>query len=733
MIFGKKSDDKEHGAADFTGRWFSTFGPLDIREERGNLLGTYRFGNVTGELEGTVRDRRLSFRYHEPNVSGEGWFDIQRFGRFSGKWRPDGESRWLDWIGERGFDGIWNSTFGPLKLAVEEGGTVKGFYEMQGPSFIEGKMSGNELAFTYREPTASGRGTFRLDDDGRTFSGQWLQDGQRTGQTWEGGRLFPQSGIMWLVVLEAHWQRYLQEREYSFGEMLDAFFARNPRVNVRHRFFSDSEGLGTWARGLMYMPEPVVLVIAAHGSEEGLRAGGEIIRPEPFIDGLRYADSIVLTHFSSCLMLNHHGGDGLAARLRDLNRFPVSGYGTTVNWAASAIIEFTYLNFIFEQGLAPEEASGEILRSLKFAGDKVHDSSPFPAAGSSSWRRNDARYGPGSLHELHPYGKNQALLPAVHEAEDVAVECFSVENHLPPAGSPVEEKPTLHYDGVHGVDDGVRFIFLYHGTALIVIDPVLTFLAASENVPVEDRDKHIHTGPDPGEKLQSRRHTVTEGKGRIVQFRGVLREEIKLVLSSPPDLVRTPGDMGEPQKERIEVNVPVEAVVDHFVRLVVILVESPRGMGALVLGSRREEKAMLSRREGFPGPFEKGESAPVVVGKDSLVEALLIARLDEAAQAEIPQTEIVTHLHRRDTAVLGIRGGKIGVGIHAVHGEGVGGETHRHHQGKDCFHHGIYPSSISMPGDLVNDYRTAPARKHAVSSSSLLPGQAIYLLENMTR
>jgi hypothetical protein len=381
MIFKKNSGGPSGKGAGFAGRWHSTFGPLEITMTDGRARGSYRFGDIDGEIEGTVSGRRLTFKYREPAVQGEGWFDLLRPGRFSGKWRPDGSPWWYEWSGERGFDGIWNSSFGPMKLVSGDGGTVTGFYEMQGPASIEGQEDGGAMSFIYREPAVAGQGTFTLSDDGFAFSGQWRPDGQEQWQPWEGSRLLPAPGQAWLVVLEAHWQLYLQEREYSFGEMLDAFFARNPRVSVRHRFFSDGEGLRKWARGLMYIPEPVVLVVAAHGTEEGLRAGGPPIGADALVESVRYADTIMLTHFSSCLMMNQRLENDMAAGLRALNRFPVSGYTTPVNWAASAIIEFTYLNYIFEQGLPPGAAAEEVLRSLKFAGDKVHDGSPFPAAG----------------------------------------------------------------------------------------------------------------------------------------------------------------------------------------------------------------------------------------------------------------------------------------------------------------------------------------------------------------
>ncbi len=383
MFFSKSRPGKNnaHNSAGFTGLWHSTFGPLSMEREGDTVSGTYRFGAIEGGLEGRVKGRRLTFRYREPGVSGEGWFDLLGPCRFAGRWRPEGSDRWFDWIGESGFDGIWNSTFGLLKLSQDDDGSIKGFYEIGGPSSIEGGVSGSSMEFSYREPNASGKGSFTLGDDAMSFTGSWRQDGTILSQPWEGRRILPVPGISWLVVLEAHWQRYLNEREYSFGAMLDEFFARLPHVNVSHRFFTDAEGLLQWCRSLMYLPEPVHLVIASHATEEGLTVLGKVIDHGVLAEGLRHADTVRLAHFSSCLLMNHGGSGGTAERLHSLNRFPVSGYTTSVNWAASAIIEFTYLDLILEQGLTPEEASKELLRLMPFSGESAPAGNPYGAAG----------------------------------------------------------------------------------------------------------------------------------------------------------------------------------------------------------------------------------------------------------------------------------------------------------------------------------------------------------------
>jgi hypothetical protein len=59
----------------------------------------------------------------------------------------------------------------------------------------------------------------------------------------------------------------------------------------------------------------------------------------------------------------------------------VSGYTTRVNWAASAIIEFTFLEMVLGQGRPPAEAAAQLVKLLPFAGEKGVVEGAFPAAG----------------------------------------------------------------------------------------------------------------------------------------------------------------------------------------------------------------------------------------------------------------------------------------------------------------------------------------------------------------
>src|SRR5262249_27838079 len=65
----------------------------------------------------------------------------------------------------------------------------------------------------------------------------------------------------------------------------------------------------------------------------------------------------------------------------DASGTAVSGYTTSVNWAASAIIEFTFLEMVLGQGRPPAEAAAQLLKLLPFAGEEGVEEGAFPAAG----------------------------------------------------------------------------------------------------------------------------------------------------------------------------------------------------------------------------------------------------------------------------------------------------------------------------------------------------------------
>ena len=364
----------------FSGRWFTTFGVMELNQERDRVRGSYLLQQNTCPIEGLIREGKFHFTYQEPPVEGEGWFELVRYGRFEGQWRPKGTSAWSSWTGQREFEGVWESSFGLLRL-VQETDRVIGFYEGVGPCCLEGRLEQKHLTFSYREPLSEGEGYFDLAPDATSFSGDWHAVGAQQWAPWKGRRLVAMPGLVWLVVIEAHWQRSYFEKEYAFGHMLREFFSRLPNVNVRQRFFDDAAGLERWCRDLMYLPEPVAVVFASHGTAEGLTVCGKSVNAARLVESLHYADNILLLHFSSCLMMHDGKAGELARTLQQTVRFPISGYDRSVDWAASALIEFHYLDMVLGRGLLPTAAAREVLRLVGYAGDKDLSGSPYPAAG----------------------------------------------------------------------------------------------------------------------------------------------------------------------------------------------------------------------------------------------------------------------------------------------------------------------------------------------------------------
>ena len=339
----------------FTGRWHTTFGSMLLEQHAGRVTGNYHYRGVEGRIEGAVRRGVLRFGYKEPGESGKGEFRLLRSGKFAGTYKPHGGRRAARWDGHRGWDGIWETGYGRMRL-VQEGNRVRGFYAGTAQSTISGRASGDALAFRYREKAASGEGRFTLAGDGQSFTGEWRPRGKRDWREWTGQRVQSQPGITWLVVMEAHWQRSLAEPEYSYGGMLREFLARLPQVRLRQRYFHDAASLEHWCAQMRYLAEPAILLIASHGLPGGLSVHGNLIDTTRVLASLRDAESLRLLHFSSCLV-----GQDSHRSLRG-HPYPVSGYTTSVDWNASALLEFNYLDQVLNRGLEPAAAANRLAR-----------------------------------------------------------------------------------------------------------------------------------------------------------------------------------------------------------------------------------------------------------------------------------------------------------------------------------------------------------------------------------
>ena len=259
----------------------------------------------------------------------------------------------------------------------QSGKTVRGLYEFGGRSTVAGEADGRTLHFKYEQPDGEkGEATFTLAEDGKSFTGTWkgvFPKGEKAaaiGGAWNGSRVAPQPGKVWLVVLEAPWRRGLEEGEYSFGLMLRTFFARVPRVQVRHRFFYNEEDLRHWCAELPYLAEPVVLHLSSHADGKGIQTCGHSIGAKAIAECLRDAGDLRLVHFGSCLVAGGDVPKQIFDALGADARFPISGYAKAADWGGSAVIDFTYLDLIFSHGLSPADAAAQTQKMLSFAGEK---------------------------------------------------------------------------------------------------------------------------------------------------------------------------------------------------------------------------------------------------------------------------------------------------------------------------------------------------------------------------
>ncbi len=359
----------------FDGIWRSTFGALTLTVRGKKASGSY---GEHGTLSGTLDGDTLTFDYEEPGEHGSGVFVLKRAGKFIGHYTPDstpaGSTVTHAWVGERGWDGLFDTTFGRLRLLHSADG-VHGFYEAAGPAALQGRAEGDRLHFHYEEKSASGEGYFVLAEDSESFTGQWRASGDEEWSDWTGTRVRAERGIQWLFVLEAHWQKSLADNDYAFGDMLREVFARLANIRVRHRIFHDADSLSHWCREIMYLAEPVVLVIASHGTERGLSVHGEIINTTRIMQSLEHAETLRHLHFSACLIANDE------ERTLKSPPFPVSGYTTSVDWGASAMIEFTFLDMLLNRDMSSDAAAAMLPKLVTYALADAPEGSPYPAAG----------------------------------------------------------------------------------------------------------------------------------------------------------------------------------------------------------------------------------------------------------------------------------------------------------------------------------------------------------------
>jgi hypothetical protein len=357
----------------FSGRWFTSFGIMTLQQDRNTVTGTYGASGTENAIEGTVADGVLRFRYREASEQGTGWFRLKRYGTFAGEYLAEGNAHALPWQGWREFDGYWETSLGRLRL-FQHADRVDGAVEFDAEGKLEGRLEGDRVVYRFSGSRVSATGHIELDPASQVLHGEWREEGHPT-HVLGGRRCVPHRGLIWLVVLEAHWQRSLEDREFAFGSMLREIFARVARTQVRHRYFQDEASLLLWCRQLMFLPEPAFLVVTGHGEANGLTVNGRFIDMRRMIDSLRLADSLQLLHFSACLVGQDSGQALVGAP------FPISGYTTRVDWAQSALTEFIYLDMMLEKGLPPARAAEHLVSLVRFTGDQPIEGSPYLPAG----------------------------------------------------------------------------------------------------------------------------------------------------------------------------------------------------------------------------------------------------------------------------------------------------------------------------------------------------------------
>lgn len=356
----------------FTGDWATTYGDMTLTESSSVVSGTYVMEGSVCALEGRRENGALVFKYREPNAAGEGRFRLAPDGKsFAGEWRRNGAEKYIPWLGRRrlppeagaAFGGLWETNFGRLRL-TGAGEAFTGYYSFADGT-ISGRVEGGALKFRYKDQK-EGDGEFRLAQNGRALRGRWRADGDKEWRDWTGLRVDPVAGRKWLVVLESRWESSLAEPEYTYGEMLKIFFARTPAVQVRQRFYTDRESLLKWMREASLLAEPVVLYFSGHGTAEGLETESGPATAEVLAGPLKAGGNVSLVHFGSCDVMK----GAVPAELQRLAgsgaRFPVSGFAQPVDWAASAVTDFMYLDLILSRDLPPAKAAAELKRLMPF-------------------------------------------------------------------------------------------------------------------------------------------------------------------------------------------------------------------------------------------------------------------------------------------------------------------------------------------------------------------------------
>ena len=295
------------------------------------------------------------------------------------------------------FEGLWETSYGRMRLS-QTGAKVSGEYSYSALSTIDGEVEGDRLTFKYSEGETGGEGWYELAEDGESFEGKWREDGAERWSRWKGTRVRPLKGIVWLVILEAHWETSIAEEEYAFGDMLRSYFTMESarHVRIRYRTFHDESDLRRWSREVKFLAEPVALLISSHGTPKGVSVGQDVIDAEALADCVRGSHNLEVLHLSGCSMMKSDVPATIQRLLGPDQKLPITGYTTAVAWDASALADFVYLSMLLIHRMSPIEAVAQ-----------THILAPF----TREDRLPGARFQALGLRSLDADGKSSATEP----------------------------------------------------------------------------------------------------------------------------------------------------------------------------------------------------------------------------------------------------------------------------------------------------------------------------------
>lgn len=378
-------------ALDISGDWTTGYGTVTLTQSGNNITGTYYAGD--GKITGSLQGSKLPFTYRDSSDAGSGIFTFASDGEsFTGTWQASGGSG--EWNGWRpglnssvtgsapNFTGTYTTTYGAMRL-TQTGNKVTGTYSFSDQSSLTGTVSGNTLTLTYTEPTATGEGEFVLAPDGNSFAGKWRAQGSTEWQEWTGTRTGTgsEAGAKWLVIFESPWEESLAEPQYSFGDMLTAYFRRVPDVRVRVRVINDRADFQRAARELPYLDGPVYLLLSGHGDNTGYLAGSDQISAAEVSAAINPLANLKLLNFSACSVMAGSVPQQVLDALPAGRHLTISGYTKAADWGSSACLEFLYYDLILAQDQAPAAAARTILKELNFSGTRQTSGSPLDPLG----------------------------------------------------------------------------------------------------------------------------------------------------------------------------------------------------------------------------------------------------------------------------------------------------------------------------------------------------------------